>query len=121
MAIVTSDRPNGKAEYDESGAEKSRLPDRAPPVYTNVLTSNTEAEMPKPKPKATDPRNQHRGTKLTQLRLREDTLAQLARIRDRLSGPDGGAKCTVADAVRYAISRTDANISTAEPLENKAI
>lgn len=69
----------------------------------------------------TNPRNQHRGTKLTQLRLREDTLAQLARIQARLSGPDGGAKCTLAAAVRYAIQRVDAEFTATESPENKGV
>lgn len=58
-----------------------------------------------PKPKKPDPRtrNQFRGTKLTQLRLRDETLAEVAEIQGELAGPDGFPKCSIADAIRDAI------------------
>lgn len=71
-----------------------------------------------PKPKKTDPRNQFRGTRLTQLRLSEETLTQVARIRAHLAGPDGFPICSVADAIRYAIKVADENISAVKLPEN---
>lgn len=74
--------------------------------------------MAKSKP---NPRNQHRGTRLTQLRLREETLAAVSRIQARLSGPHGANPCSVTDAIRYAITRTDAEISTAKNAGNPSV
>jgi hypothetical protein len=69
-----------------------------------------------PKPKATHPRNKHRGTKLTQLRLRDDTLADLARIEAHLSAAAQGARITRSEAVRVAIRRMAEEIRAAETL-----
>ncbi len=42
-------------------------------------------------------------TRLTQLRLTPDTLAQVAEIREELTGPSGLPRCSIADAIRDAI------------------
>lgn len=61
--------------------------------------------------KATDPRNKHRGTKLTQLRLRDDSKAHIETIRAHLSVD--GAAVPVAEAVRVALRIYAEQIETA--------
>lgn len=71
------------------------------------------------KPKATNPRNKHRGTKLTQFRFGADTTAQIATIREHLSGLAHGAEVSAADAVRLAVARMAKEIASGKTLDSQ--
>lgn len=55
--------------------------------------------------KVTDPRNKHRGTKLSQYRFGPDTLAALDSIVAHQSAAADGAKVSRADVLRRLIER----------------
>ena len=67
---------------------------------------------PKSKPKK-NPRNAHRGTKLSSFRFSETTLAEADLVASHLSRPDGLPRSR-ADAIRVALAKFAAEICTAE-------
>lgn len=82
-------------------------------VYTAVIHKGSAVAQAK-KP---NPRNKHRGTKLTQLRLREDSRAHISQIQRHLTRE--GIPVSVSDAVRVALRAYAEKIPCPETLEKQ--